>query len=97
MCPPRERPAPDGIGHVQRPAVPTLVDLEPGVVATVVEVEAGERRRLAAEGLASGDRVVVEERLPLGGPIVVRVGRARLALARRVAAAIRVEREPAAR
>jgi Fe2+ transport system protein FeoA len=82
---------------VQRPAVPTLVDLEPGVVASVVEVEPGELRRLAAEGLAPGDRVVVEERLPLGGPIVVRVGRARLALARRVAAAIRVESEPAGR
>ena len=94
MCPPRARPAPAGIGHVQRPAVPTLVDLEPGVFASVVGVEAGERQRLAAEGLAPGDRVVVEERLPLGGPIIVRVGRARLALARRVAAAIRVEREP---
>jgi len=97
MGPPRAWPAPGGIGRVQRPAVPTLVDLEPGVVASVVEVEPGELRRLAAEGLAPGDRVVVEERLPLGGPIVVRVGRARLALARRVAAAIRVESEPAGR
>lgn len=82
---------------MKRPAFPTLVDLAPGDDARVVEVHPREGQRLAAEGLAAGDRVVVEARLPLGGPIVVRVGRARLAVARQVAAAIRVEREPPAR
>jgi len=82
---------------MKRPAFPTLVDLAPGDAARVLEVHPGEEQRLAAEGLASGDRVVVETRLPLGGPIVVRVGRARLAVARQVAAAIRVERQPGTR
>jgi Fe2+ transport system protein FeoA len=39
---------------------------------------------------------VVEVRLPLGGPVVVRVGRARIAIARAVAAGILVEPERAA-
>jgi Fe2+ transport system protein FeoA len=47
--------------------------------------------RLAAEGLHAGDRVEVEVCLPLGGPVVVRVGRARLAIAREIAGSILVE------
>lgn len=68
-----------------------LAALEPGVAARVVDVPPADAARLAAEGLHRGDAVVVEDRLPLGGPVVVRLGRARLALARRVAAAILVE------
>lgn len=82
---------------MERPTFPLLVDIAPGVAARVVRVDPSDAPRLAAEGLAPGDRVRVETRLPLGGPIVVRVGRARLALARRVAAGIRVEPETAAR
>ena len=82
---------------MERPPFPVLVDMAPGVAARVVGVDPAEASRLAAEGLAPGDRVQVESRLPLGGPIVVRVGRARLALARRVAAGIRVEPERAVR
>ena len=43
---------------------------------------------LAAEGISAGVELEVERRLALGGPVVVRLGRARLALARSVAAAI---------
>ena len=72
-----------------------LVDLDPGVVVRVVAVPAPEADRLAAEGLHRGDLVEVEARLPLGGPVVVRLGRARVALARQVAAQIAVERRDA--
>ena len=72
------------------PPVP-LVGLHPGVVARVVAVAPGEEDRLAAEGLHPGDRVEVEALLPLGGPVVLRLGRARVAVARRVAAGILVQ------
>ncbi len=66
----------------------SLADLDAGVTARVVAVPPAEVDRLAAEGLHRGDVVVVETRLPLGGPVVVRLGRARVALARGVAAQI---------
>jgi ferrous iron transport protein A len=71
------------------PPVP-LADLDPGVVARIVAVPPAEADRLAAEGLHRGDLLEVEARLPLGGPVVVRLGRARVALARQVAARIAV-------
>ena len=72
------------------PPVP-LVQLAAGVDARVLIVPSEDVDRLAAEGLHQGDILQVEARLPLGGPVVVRLGRARVALARRVAAAIVVE------
>lgn len=72
------------------PPVP-LVALGPGTAARVVTVGPGDAERLAAEGLQPGDRLVVEVLLPLGGPVVVRVGRARIAIARAVAAGILVD------
>ncbi len=69
----------------------SLADLDPGVAGRIVGVPSGEAERLAAEGLHRGDLVEVEARLPLGGAVVVRLGRARVALARRVAAQITVE------
>jgi Fe2+ transport system protein FeoA len=72
------------------PPVP-LVALAAGVSARVVSVPPADVERLAAEGLHRGDILQVETRLPFGGPVVVRLGRARLALAQRVAAAILVQ------
>jgi ferrous iron transport protein A len=77
------------------PPVP-LSDLDPGVAARVVSVPAAQAERLAAEGLHTGDLIEVEARLPLGGPLVVRLGRARVALARQVAAGILVRTPGAA-
>lgn len=77
------------------PPVP-LVALAGGVHARVVSVPPEDVERLAAEGLHRGDTLQVETRLPLGGPVVVRLGRARLALAQRVAAAILVQPGPPA-
>jgi Fe2+ transport system protein FeoA len=68
-----------------------LVDLVAGSRARVVSVPDRDADRLAAEGLQPGGELELEALLPLGGPIVVRIGRARVALARQVAAAIAVE------
>jgi Fe2+ transport system protein FeoA len=72
------------------PPVP-LVELAAGIEARVVSVPPEDAERLAAEGLHRGDVLLVETRLPMGGPVVVRLGRARVALAQRVAAAILVQ------
>ena len=72
------------------PPVP-LARLTPGRSAVVADVPREDADRLAAEGLHVGDRELVETRLPFGGPVVVRLGRARVAVARRVAAGIIVE------
>jgi Fe2+ transport system protein FeoA len=66
----------------------SLADLDAGVVARVVAVPPTELDRLAAEGLHQGDVVEIETHLPLGGPVIVRLGRARVALARGVAGQI---------
>jgi len=77
------------------PSVP-LVQLAAGIDARVVSVPSEDVERLAAEGIHRGDILQVETRLPMGGPVVVRLGRARVALAQRVAAAILVQPGPAA-
>jgi Fe2+ transport system protein FeoA len=59
--------------------------------ATVVSIGAGHDCDLAMEGLAPGMTVTIAARTPLGGPLVVGVGRARIAVARSVAAQISVE------
>lgn len=69
----------------------SLTELPVGARSRVVFVPRGDADRLAAEGLHRGDTVEVEATLPLGGPVVVILGRARVAIARRVAAGILVE------
>jgi len=72
------------------PPIP-LASLSVGARSRVVAVPPEDAERLAAEGLHRGDSLQVEVVLPLGGPVVVRLGRARVAVARRVAAGILVE------
>jgi Fe2+ transport system protein FeoA len=72
------------------PPIP-LARLPVGVRSRVVAVPPEDAERLAAEGLHRGDTLEVEAMLPLGGPVVLRLGRARVAVARRVAAVILVE------
>lgn len=57
------------------------------VVAAVPEAHAAV---LARHGIVAGSRLTVEAHAPFGGPIVVLVGRARVALGRDVAAGIAV-------
>jgi Fe2+ transport system protein FeoA len=75
---------------VASPPIP-LAQLPVGASGRVVAVPLEDAHRLASEGLHRGDVLEVEARLPLDGPVVVRLGRARVALARRVAVGILVE------
>jgi Fe2+ transport system protein FeoA len=49
------------------------------------------RQVLEQEGIVAGTVLKVERRVGLGGPVIVRLGRARLAIARAVAATVAVE------
>jgi len=51
-------------------------------------VDGPDRAELEREGVLPGSVVVVTARTPLGGPVVVELGRARLALSARVAAQV---------
>jgi Fe2+ transport system protein FeoA len=55
---------------------------------SVVSVEGPGRAELEREGLMAGSVIVVLARTPLGGPVVVQLGRARLALSADVAAKV---------
>jgi len=67
------------------------VDARPGRLFVVAEVEAASAASLLSEGVGPGVELELERKLALGGPVVVRLGRARLALARSLAAEIVVE------
>ncbi len=62
-----------------------------GVALRVSAVEAGSAASLLSEGIGPGVEVSVERKLALGGPVIVRLGGARLALARSIAATVQVE------
>ncbi len=51
-------------------------------------VDGPDRAELEREGILPGSVVVVTARTPLGGPVVVELGRARLALSAKVAAQV---------
>ena len=74
----------------------TLDALSVGASATVALVGAEHAFQLAREGIAPGCRLAVEASAPFGGPLIVRVGRARVAVARRVARSIELETGPVA-
>lgn len=71
-----------------------LDHLPVGTGATVVRIEPAHVDELATEGLRPGVRIGIDAAAPLGGPLVVSVGRARVALARAVAKTILVEPTP---
>ncbi|HEX5149736.1 MAG TPA: FeoA family protein [Candidatus Limnocylindrales bacterium] len=68
----------------------TLASIPVGMRVEVVEVGAERPQTLLVHGLRPGVRVVVEVDAPFGGPRVVRLGRARVAIDRRLAGAVRV-------
>lgn len=57
----------------------------------IVVVDDAAREELEHEGLLPGVEVVVTSRTPLGGPVVVEVGRARLALSAAVAGLVHTQ------
>ena len=69
-----------------------LTDLEAGQEATIVAVQGGHgmQSRLRSMGLAEGQRIRKVSALALGGPIVVLVNRAQVAIGRGMARRILV-------
>jgi Fe2+ transport system protein FeoA len=80
---PDERPLP-------APAAIPLDRLRVGAEGVVVEIAARHRDELAVEGLLVGRSIRVTGRAPFRGPVLLDVGRARLALSRDVAAGVLV-------
>lgn len=73
----------------------TLAELTPGEEAEVVAVEggAGFRARLRALGLVEGQRVRNVSRIGWGGPVILLVNRAQIAIGRGMARKILVRTE----
>jgi Fe2+ transport system protein FeoA len=84
--------------HPERPAGPTLPNESggPAPLATVPtgtwlivdRIDGPAREELEREGLIPGTQVLIAARTPLGGPLLVDVGRARIALSSDVARSV---------
>jgi Fe2+ transport system protein FeoA len=70
----------------------SLASAMPGESRQVVSADEPLAAELAREGILPGTILAVISRTPLGGPLVVEAGRARLAISADVAARIRVAR-----
>ena len=73
-----------------------LSDMKEGEMAIVSHVVAKNKEelcRVLAMGFIPGTRVVVEKRLPMGGPIIVNLKDTRIAIARSIGEALRMTRE----
>lgn len=93
---PHGGPIPAADGSLCVPAARALVQAPAGArvrIQQIVEEEASFLRYLASLGLLPGAEVRVEEVAPFGGPLLVRVGEARYALGRDVAAKLLVREE----
>jgi Fe2+ transport system protein FeoA len=74
-------------GATERPAL-SLDRVEPGCTVRVTGMPDSARQALQQEGVVIDAELTVERRVGLGGPVIVRLGRARLAIARAVARSI---------
>lgn len=85
---------PEHSTRISSRSVPPTVTLErlPLRQAAVVRaVDAGPRDELAQYGIVPGVLVRAETRAPFGGPVVIRVGRARVAMGRAAARSVLVQ------
>ena len=71
-------------------AARSLSSLRPGVEARVLEAGPAVAAWVDDAGIVTGTILSVERRIPLGGPLIVRLGTTRVALARRLADGITV-------
>lgn len=64
-----------------------LSDLEPGQEATIVSIKSGQgmRRRLHSQGISEGRSIQKLSAMALGGPVVIRLNRAQVAIGRGMA------------
>jgi Fe2+ transport system protein FeoA len=77
------------VSHVRpAPAISTLAAARVGSRLRVTTIDAAHAVELSREGLRPGTVVEITSRTPLGGPVIVTLGRVRLALAAGVAAAV---------
>lgn len=79
----------------ERPESLPLDELEEGEEGTITHLicdEPSKIRRLIGMGFVPGRTVVVEEHVPLGGPLLIRLENMRVAIGRDYAALIQVER-----
>lgn len=72
----------------------TLASVAVGDLVDVIEVAAGDPEALLVHGIRPGVRLAVDGDAPFGGPRIVRLGGSRVAIDRRLAGTIRVERAP---
>lgn len=72
-------------------ATRALVTLEAGESGRVAAIADDDLLALADVGIHEGSRIRVERRLPLGGPVIVEAGRARISVARPVGARTRID------
>ncbi|MCL5292583.1 MAG: metal-dependent transcriptional regulator [Actinobacteria bacterium] len=92
---PHGHPIPDHDGRFAAESACSLSSLgsgDRGVIVSVDEANAEMLSYLASLGLLPEVEVVVEEVAPFGGPLLVKIGSAKYALGREVAAKIRVGR-----
>ena len=77
----------------------SLLSLPPGSIAAVAAIDGDTSviDQLIGHGIVEAALLEVESRLPLGGPLLVRVGRARIAVPRALARHVRVRPVSAAR
>lgn len=68
----------------------TLATVEPGALVDVREVLADDPESLLVHGIRPGSRVAIDGDAPFGGPRIVRIGRSRVAIDRRLARTVRV-------
>ncbi len=68
----------------------TLASIPTGEPVFVVEIRAERPDELLVHGIRPGVRLVIEADAPFGGPRVVRLGRSRVAIDRRLARAVLV-------
>lgn len=81
----------------ERPAV-ALMELEDGEEGEITHLkcdDAARIRRLISMGFVPGRSVVLEERTPMGGPVLVRLDECRVALARDYAELVMVQKAAA--
>jgi Fe2+ transport system protein FeoA len=70
----------------------TLATIEPGSLVDVIEVVAEDPEMLLVHGIRPGARLAIDGDAPFGGPRIVKIGRSRVAIDRRLAGTVRVTR-----
>lgn len=87
-------PAPQAPMEDEAPTIPIieLEEGEEGVISHLICDDPAKIRRLIGMGFVPGRKVVVEEHVPMGGPLLIRLDEMRMAIGRDYASLIQVEK-----